>query len=133
MAYLQWRKRSLSSWEPTNYAAATEIDAIFNVSVTDLVGSAFIRILEAFNGTTTDVSVGVGDAGARGRFIKTTDSVPRTTGVKIGTGTGFATCPGYLYTAADTIDINYVEDTTGDTTEGICDVWVYVAHGVPYA
>lgn len=133
MAYLQWRKRARMAWEPSNYAASTEIATLFNVSVTDLVGAAFIRITEAFNGTTGDPTVGLGDGGARARFIATTDADAVNTGVKIGTGAGFAAMPGYLYTAADTIDINYCEDTTGDTTSGICDVWIYVAHGVPYA
>lgn len=132
MAYLQWRKRIVcSTWEPSNYAASTEILTGCNVSVTDLVGAAFIRITEAFNGTGGDATVGVGDAGSRARFITTSDTDAANTGVKMGTG--IATCPGYLYTVADTIDVNYVEATNGDTTTGICDVWVYIAHGVPYA
>ena len=134
MAYLQWRKRNVCrDWEPTNYAAATEIDTMINVSVTDLVGAGFIYISEAFNGTTGDATVEVGDGTDRNRFITSANADCVNTGLKAGTGAGFAAMPGYLYTAADRIDINYCEDSTGDTTTGICDVWVYIAHGVPYA
>ena len=131
MAYLQWRKRSYRDWEPAVYAT-DEIFTAINVSVTDLVGGAFLRVTEAFNGTNVDSTIGLGDSGARGRFIQSTDANISNTGVTAGTGAGLAACPGYLYTAADTIDINCITDTGNDGTTGICDVWVYVAHGVPY-
>ena len=130
MAYLQWRKRSISSWEPTAYAT-NQIATVFNVSVTDLVGAAFIRVTEAFDGTGTAATMGVGDGGARARFITTANADAANTGVKIGTA--LATSPGYLYTSSDTIDLNYCEASNGDTLTGIVDVWVYIAHGVPYA
>ena len=132
MAYLQWRKRSICDWEPAAYGTSA-IATVFNVGVGDLVGAAFIRITEAFNGTGGDATVGVGDGGARARFIATATADVANTGVKQGVGAGFATCPGYLYTNTDTIDINYVEDTTDNsTTTGICDVWIYVAQAYPF-
>jgi hypothetical protein len=134
MAYLQWQKRIICrDWEPTNYAASTETDTMANVSVTDLVGAAFTYISESFNGSNSDAKVEVGDGVDPNRFITSTNSDAVNTGLKQGTGAGFAACPGYLYTAADTIDIKYTEDTGTDTTTGICDVWVYIAHGIPYA
>ena len=131
MAYLQWQKRSYRDWEPAVYAT-DEIFTVINVSTTDLVGAAFVRVTEAFNGTNTDATIELGDSGTRSRFITTSNSDAQNTGVKQGTGAGLATSPGYLYTAADTIDINCITDTANNGTTGIVDVWVYVAHGVPY-
>ncbi len=129
MAQLIFRQRSRSAWEPTNYLE-DEIFTMFSCAAGDVVGGAFMRITEVFNGTTNDPTLELGDDGSTARFMATTDTVCTSLGLK--RGDAMATTPGYLYTTANTVDVNYMEDTTGDsTTEGIADVWIYVAQAYP--
>ena len=128
MAQLIFRQQSRYAWEPTDYAT-NEIFTMFSCAVGDVVGGAFMRITEVFNGTTGDPTLELGDDGSTARFMTTSNTGATALGVK--EGTALATVPGYLYTTANTVDVNYVEDTTTDTTEGICDVWIYVAQAYP--
>ena len=130
MAELIFRQRSRSAWEPTDYET-NEIFKTFNMAVGDVVGGAFMRITEVFNGSTGDPTLELGDDGSTARFMATTDTACTSLGLK--RGDALATTPGYLYTTANTVDINYVEDTTDNsTTTGICDVWIYVAQAYPF-
>jgi len=132
MAYLEFAQRSYRDWEPANYQT-DEIATIINVSTGDLVGGAFMRITEAFNGGNSDATLELGDAGVRSRFVTTANSDCVNTALIQGTGAGLAAAPGYLYTVADTVDINCITDTANDADEGICDAWVFIAHANPYA
>ena len=129
MAELIFRQRSVHAWEPAAYTT-NEIATVIPVGVGDVVGGAFMRITEAFNGSTGDPTIGVGDSGARARFMTTANCGAPTVGLK--GGVTLASMPGYLYTAADTVDINFVEDTSADTTSGVLDLWIYVAQAYPH-
>jgi hypothetical protein len=131
MAQLIFRQRSKYAWEPAAYGT-DEIFTAINVSVGDVVGGAFMRITEVFNGTTGDATLELGDASDTNRFMTTANCGATVLGLKEGTGAGFTETPGYLYTAADTVDVNYVKDTSADGTTGICDAWIYVAQAYPH-
>ena len=125
MAELKIYKRSKTNWTPVTYAA-NETFTMFNVAIGDLVLACFARVRTAFDG---DVAIAVGDDGDVDRFMTTTNVGATSTGLKRGTGAGFTETLGYLYTAANTIDITYTS-TTG--TVGALDVWCYIAKVDPH-
>lgn len=129
MAELIFRKRSKRGWEPSNYAT-DEIFTFANVGVGDVCAGAFMRVTEAFNGGNGDATLEVGDGDSTARYLATTDTTCTSTGLKYGAN--LATVPGHLYTSADTVDINCITDTANDATEGICDVWIFVAQAYPH-
>ena len=92
MAYLEYSQRSYRAWEPASYAT-DEIKTIINVSTGDLVGGAFMRITEAFNGSNADATLELGDAGVRSRFVTTTNSDCVNAALIQGTGAGLAVAP----------------------------------------
>lgn len=131
MAQFRFARKSYLNWEPVNY----QIDEIFKaiaVNPGDVVGGAFCRIAEVFDGTGTDATIEVGDAADRNGFITTTNSGCTAAGLKQGTGAYLTEVPGKLYTVADTIDINCITDTSRDGSTGIIDLWVYVADVDPH-
>jgi hypothetical protein len=132
MALLKFSKRSRSNWTPASYST-DEIATVINVDVGDVVGAAFLRVRAAFNGSNADATMELGDGSDRNRFITTTEADVVNTGLKQGVGAGFTnTGQGYLYTAADTVDINLITDTANDGTTGEVDAWIYVAHADPH-
>jgi len=131
MAFLRFSKRSYSNWEPASYVT-DEIKTIINVAAGDVVGAAFMRITEAFNGGNSDATLELGDGSDTNRFITTTNSACTATGLKQGTGAGLTEMPGYMYAGTDTIDINCITDTANDATTGIVDSWIFVAKADPH-
>lgn len=129
MAQLIFRQKSKYAWEPAVYAT-DEIFTAITVGVGDVVGGAFARVTEAFDGSNVNATVGLGDGNSRARFMSTANVGCRVLGLK--EGTALTETPGYLYTAADTVDINCITDTANDGTTGIIDFWIYVAQAYPH-
>ena len=125
---LKFFKRSRTSWAPASYTA-NETFNMWNVAAGDLVGACFARIRTAFDGTSPSASIGDGDD--VDRFMTTTNVGVATTGLKRGTGAGLTETLGYLYTAADTIDITFTA-ATGSPTVGSMDFWAFVAKVDPH-
>ena len=131
MAMLRFYERS-SIYRPASYTT-TSTDAIFGVQPGDLVGGAFHLVSVAFDGGGGNAALELGDGGDPNRFSTTTNTTAATLDAEpdIGTGAGFATMPGFLYTAADNIDVAFTRETTPDGTVGECQFWVYIAKIFP--
>lgn len=112
---------------PASYTG-NETTALWGVVAGDLVHAAFSRNRVAFNGTTPTLSLG--DDGDVDRFMTTTNMDAENTGLKRGTGAGFTEVPGYLYTAANTIDVVFAQGGSG--TAGRADIWIVAAKIVPF-
>ena len=128
MSELKIYKRSRTAWTPVSYTA-NETATIIAVAAGDLVLACFARVRVAFDGTSPDISIG--DGSSVNRFMTTTNVGVTATGLKRGTGAGFTETLGYLYTAADTIDITFTA-ATGSPTVGTIDVWCYIAKIDPH-
>lgn len=131
MAMLRAYERS-SIYTPASYTT-TSTDAIFGVVPGDLVVGAFHLISVAFDGGSSDAALELGDDGDVNRFSTTTNTTAATLDAEadIGTGAGFANAPGFLYTAANNIDVVFTRDTGADGTVGECQFWVYIAKIFP--
>jgi hypothetical protein len=64
--------------------------------------------------------------------MTTTNTGATSTGLKQGTGAYLTEIPGHLYSVADTVDINCITDTSNDGTQGIIDLYLYVADVDPH-
>ena len=131
MALLRYKKRSYLNYAPASYTASAA-KAIMSVASGDLVGSAFCRVTVVFNGSNSDAIMTLGDGGDVDRFLDTGDITDTTLGLYgPGTGAGFAEA-GYLYTATDTIDVDFTRDTGADGSAGKADFWCYIAKVDPH-
>lgn len=132
MAFLNWVKRSVV-WTPDSYTA-NSVEAVFNVEAGDCVGPVFCRTVTAFDGTGTAAIFELGygdnvdeflDAGElEETSISAATSFVRAIGASDGT---YDTTRTFLFTAADTIDVNFTAATGADGTVGAVEIVAYIA------
>lgn len=130
MAMLQFFERSSNG--PVSIASytATETIKIMPANVGELIGYGCARTTLVFDGTNSDSTFIVGDDNITNRFFEDGDIDEHTVGFYAGTGVGMDN--SYLYTTANTIDVVYTTDTASDETEGLIDVWFYIARVFPH-
>ena len=127
MAYLQFARIRKQGWTPAAYGT-NETTGFWSVQIGDLIAAAFMRVEAAFDGTSPSCSIG--DDGDVDRFMTTTNTGIDTTGLKRGTGAGFTETLGFLYTAANNVDIVFTA-ATGSPTVGRLTAWAYKARVEP--
>ena len=117
-----------NTYVPASYGS-TETVSFINIAAGDVVFAAFCQVTTAFDGSPTAI---LGDGGSTNRFMTTTNTAitSATTLPNIGTGAGFATTPGYMYTSDDTIDIVYT--TGGSPTVGAAVFWIIKFKAYPW-
>ena len=129
MSYLNWQKRSVL-WTPDSYTA-NSVEAVFNVEVGDVVGLILCRTATVFNGSGTDAIFELGDSGDVDRFLDAGEIDETTAGDFVraigATGGGYILYRTHLYTAADTIDVNFTANTAGTRTTGAIEITAYIA------
>lgn len=134
MARIYEHERSRQAWAPAAYDT-NENTGLWPVEVGDVVKRAYCFVRTAFDGTSP--SAALGDDGDVDRYITTTNSAiatadtapQRGTGAGIGGSTG--NILGYLYTAADLVDVDFTA-ATGSPTTGFVDWWIYVKKVWPH-
>ena len=133
MTQLNWRRRSVSNWQPASYTA-NETAAIMAVEPGDLIGPVIVRTRTVFNGSGTDAILEIGDDGDIDRLCANGDVDEITAGLYLalgGSGSTYLTIGKHLYTVANTIDITFTANTAGTRTTGAFDIDVYIAKVVP--
>ena len=129
MPYLNWQKRSVL-WTPDSYTADS-VEAVFNVEASDVVGLILCRTAVVFNGSGTDAVFELGDSGDVDRFLDAGEIDETTAGDFVraigATGGGYVLYRTHLYTAADTIDVNFTANTAGTRTTGAIEIIAYIA------
>lgn len=132
MTYLNYQKRS-TVWTPDSYTA-NSVEAVFNVEEGDVVGPIFVRTVTAFNGTGTAAIFELGDSDDVDRYLdggeleETSISAATSYVRAIGaTGGTYILYRSFLYTAADTIDVNFTAATGADGTVGAVEITAYIA------
>jgi hypothetical protein len=130
MSFVHFRQRTKTAYVPANYNA-NEIVTVIAVGVGDLVTGAFGQVRTAYDGTTPLIEVG--DGSDRNGYVTSTNADVGNTGLKVGTGAYLASAPGaQLYTAADTVDINYTIGATDSGEVGESDWWVWYTRVSPH-
>ena len=129
MPYLNWQKRTVL-WTPDSYTADS-VEAVFNVEASDVVGLILCRTATVFNGSGTDAIFELGDSGDVDRFLDAGEIDETTAGNFVraigATGGGYVLYRTHLYTAADTIDVNFTANTAGTRTTGTIEIIAYIA------
>lgn len=115
MAQLNWRMRTFINWTPASYTTG-ETTALALVHPLEIVSLAIARINTAFNGGNSDAVLIVGDGGDTNRFVEAGNINEHTAGVYLGAGVGIDNA--HLYTADDTIDVVFTDDTNNDGSAG---------------
>lgn len=120
-------------WRPASYVA-NSVEAVFAVNPGDLVGLITCRTVQAFDGTGTAAKFELGDGDDNDRFVddgelEETSISAATSWVRaIGaTGGGYVLYRNHLYTAADTIDVNFTCATGNDGTTGRVMISAWIA------
>ena len=123
-------------WTPNSYTA-NSVEEVFNVGVGDMVGIILVRTVVAFNGTGTAAIFELGDDGDVDRFLDAgeleEESISAATSFvrAIGaTGGGYILYRNHLYTAANTIDVNFTAATGADGTAGAVMIKAAIARNV---
>ena len=133
MSYLNFQKQ-IVTFQPTSYTA-NEVQAVMNVEAGDLIGLIIVRNLIAYDGSGTDAIVELGDGDDNDRFMDggEVDETSTTSWVRaIGaTGGGYILYRTHLYTAQDTIDVNFTANTSGSRTVGRTEFTIYKARVRP--
>lgn len=136
MSELKFYKHTIN-YKPVNNStgavdyASNVVNPIFNVSAGDLVGLITARTVAAFNGTGTAAIFELGDDGDPDRFLDGGELDEETAGNFVraagASGGGYVLYRTHLYTAANTIDVNYTADTNGDDTTGEVEICIWIA------
>ena len=133
MSYLNWQKHVIL-YTPPDYAS-NSVDEILPVNAGDVVGLITARTIAAFNGTGTAAIIELGDDGDADRFLDGGELDEETAGNFVraigASGGGYVLYRTHLYTAANTIDVNFTADTNGDDTAGSVEFTIYVARVRP--
>ena len=129
MAWLNWEKRTVL-YTPSTYTANV-VDGVLNVAAGDIVGLILVRTVVAFNGTNSNAVFELGDSGDVDRFVDGGELDEHTAGNFVraigATGGGYILYRTHLYTAADTIDVNFTADTGANGTAGRVEITAYIA------
>ena len=136
MSELKFYKRTIF-YKPVNNStgvvsyASNVVNPITSVQPGDLVGLITVRTVAAFNGSGTAAIFELGDGNDPDRFMdggevdeETAGSFVRAIGASGGT---YILYRNFLYTTADTIDVNFTADTNGDDTTGAMEINIWVA------
>lgn len=111
-------------WKRTDQITHDELDAgggtyaIFNVPADTFIADIRVRIASALDGSTQAT---IGDDGDVDRFMDNTAFAPTVVGAKSMLQDTQPGSGGYVYTAANTIDL---QTTVGTPTAGTLDIWV---------
>lgn len=136
MAFVNWQWMSVRNWVPANYNANIALTAIKSVDAGTLLGPGFGRITAAFNGSGTDAIIELGYASDVDTFLVAAGIDEYTAGGPTwlvgGGATTYVNTGMFLFTSADTIDMNYTTDTSTDATAGAADFWWMIAKVDPH-
>lgn len=137
MAELKFYKKTVL-WAPDDYTA-NSVEAVVNVAAGDLVGLITCKTIELFNGSGTAAKFELGDGDDPDRYLddgelEETSTSAATSFVRaIGaSGGGYVLYRNHLYTAADTIDVNFTANTSGTRTTGKVEVNIWIAKVNPF-
>lgn len=129
MPYLNWQRRTVL-WTPDDYTA-NSVEAVFNVDPGDIVGLVLCRTATAFNGSGTAAIFELGDGDDPDRFLDGGEIDETTAGDFVraigASGGGYVSYRTHLYTAADTIDVNFTANTAGTRTTGAVEIIAHIA------
>lgn len=133
MSFLNWRKFSVE-WTPDSYTA-NSVEAVMNVHAGMLIGPIICRTQVAFDGSGTAAIFELGDGGDVDRFLDAGELDEETAGNMVraqgASGGGYVLYRSYLYTADDTIDVNFTAATGADGTVGRVLITIYWARVWP--
>lgn len=133
MSFLNFVKRTVL-YEPPDYTA-NSVDAVFNVHPGDVVGLILVRTAVVFNGSGTDAKFELGDGDDPDRYVDDGELDETTAGNWVraigASGGGYVDHRTHLYTAADTIDVNFTANTSGTRTTGAVEITAYIARVRP--
>jgi len=132
MPFLNYVKRTVL-WTPDSYTA-NSVEAVFSVHAGDVVGPIFCRTVTAFDGSATAAKFELGDSDDPDRYLddgeleETSISAATSFVRAIGaTGGGYILYRSHLYTADDTIDVNFTAASGADGTVGAIEIVAYIA------
>lgn len=130
MAQLNFFERT--SGGTVSIADYTEIETIevMPVHTGELIGYGLARVTTVFDGGGSDAILIIGDDGDTNRFFEAGDIDEHTTGLYRGLGIGMDNA--HLYTADNTIDVVFTDDTSDDGTTGFFEFWFYIARVFPH-
>ena len=121
--FVNWMTKTVR-YRPSTLNASV-VDPIFRAEAGMVIGPIFARTTVAFDGTGTAATVALGDGDDVDRYLDEgeldEESISSATAFvrAIGaTGGGYILYRTHLYTAADTIDVNFTADTNADSTVG---------------
>lgn len=136
MAFVNWQWITVRKWEPANRNADAGMTAIKSVDAGTILGPGFARVNVPFNGTDTDAEVTLGQASDVDTFLVAAGIDEYTAAGPLhmagGGSTTYSAIGMWLFTAADTIDVNYTADTTPNGTQGDFDFWWMIAKVDPH-
>ena len=134
MAQVNWQIKTVR-YQPTTLNANV-VDPIMNVSAGDLIGPIFARTIVAFDGSGTAAIIELGDDGDADRFLDGGEVDEETAGSFVraigASGGGYVLYRNHLYTAANTIDVNFTADTNADSTVGAMEFIIWWAKVRPF-
>ena len=135
--FVNWMTKTVR-WRPTTLNANV-VDPIFRAEAGMVIGPIFARTTVAFDGSGTAAVVELGygsnvdeflDAGElEEESISAATSFVRAIGASDGT---YDTKGTFLFTADDTIDVNFTADTSGDSTTGEVTFVIHYARVWPF-
>ena len=132
--FVNWMTKTIQ-YTPSTYASNV-VDPVFSVSAGMVIGPIFVRTIAAFNGTGTAAIFELGDGDDPDRYVDGGELDEETAGNFVraigASGGGYVLYRTHLYTAADTIDVNYTADTNGDDTAGSVEIIIWYARVRPY-
>jgi|SRR3990167_434489 len=133
MGFLNWQKFSFL-WTPDSYVA-NSVEAVMNVQAGHLIGPIICRTEAAFDGTGTAAIFELGYGSNVDEFLDAGELDEETAGNMvraIGAADGsYDTNKTFLFTAADTIDVNFTAATGADGTVGSVRIIIYWARVYP--
>lgn len=135
MAFVNWQWKGVSNWYPSNYNANIALSAIMSVDTGTLIGPGFARVNVALDGSGTDGIIEIGQASDVDTFLVAAGIDEYTAAGPLqmvgGGSTQYVNTGMFLFTTADTVDMNYTTDTSTDTTVGSFDFWWMISRVDP--
>ena len=133
MSFLNWQKFTVL-WTPDSYAA-NSVEAVMNVQSGYVIGLIICRTEAAFDGTGTAAIFELGDGNDVDRYLDAGELDEETAGNMVraigATGGTYILYRHFIYTAEDTIDVNFTAATGADGTVGSVRIIIYWAKVYP--